>query len=222
MTAAAIYPDPFANDEEVCALTCDMTLGPCFAASPRRADISEGLPGVPVRLALRVVMDDGAQAGCAPVAGADVDIWHCGADGLYTGDDAHPFCTRNDAGAEARRTFRGTLTTDADGRVAFDTIFPGWYPGRAVHIHVQVRGPQAVVASQLFFDEDITASILGTVDAYRERGQPDTDHEHDLLSAVEDPSRYILRSSRMPDGALLAARTIALRAPGAPDDPACG
>src|SRR5690606_32075808 len=64
------YPDPFAGGS--CALTCAMTLGPCFGQSPVRRDISEGYPGIPLRLVLRLVDVDG----CTPVEGAVVDVWH--------------------------------------------------------------------------------------------------------------------------------------------------
>lgn len=218
MTLTALYPDPFADDVGACSLTCDLTVGPCFAQSPRRSDISEGSPGVPLRLALRVVESDG----CTPIAGADVDVWHCGPDGLYTGDDALTACTRGDEGAAGRRTFRGTLTTDENGRVAFDSCFPGWYPGRAVHIHLRVQSARGTVASQLFFPEGITADITRTVRGYLERGLPDTAHDDDLLAAEDDPARFVLAAAQMPDGALLAWKTIVLLTPGAAPDAACG
>lgn len=202
MTLAARYPDPFRDDVGACVITRDLTAGPCFAASPLRRDISEGALGVPVRLSLRVLDD-----ACTPVA-ALVDVWHCGGDGLYTGDDASSFCTRDDAGARARRTFRGTQPTDTRGCVAFDTCFPGWYPGRAIHVHVRVRAAQGALATQVFFPEDVTAAIATTVIGYRERGMPDTLHAEDLLATEDDPASFILRIERMPDGAMLASKTL--------------
>ena len=86
-----LYPDPFVGGD-ACPVTCDLTLGPCFADSPVRADISEGARGVPVRLALRIT----EHLSCAAVTDAVVDVWHCGTDGLYTGDDAHPACRQNE------------------------------------------------------------------------------------------------------------------------------
>jgi protocatechuate 3,4-dioxygenase beta subunit len=204
MVSAASYRDPFVNDAgAACTSTAELTRGPCFAVSPERQDISEGLPGVPVRLLLRVL-----DAGCAPVPGAVVDVWHCGADGLYTGDDAVPACRQGDDGAAARRTFRGTQHSDGDGRVAFDTCYPGWYPGRAVHIHVQVKSDAGDVATQLFFDEGLTADILGRVKGYAERGPPDTDHDDDLLAAADDPDSFMMQSEPTVDGAVLAWATI--------------
>ncbi len=209
MIDAANYPNPFANDTGTeCALTCAMTLGPCFAESVVRQDISEGYPGLPVRLALRLVQADG----CTPVAGAEVDIWHCSVLGLYSGDDASDFCTSGDSDARSHRFFRGTQTSDADGQVRFDTCFPGWYSSRAIHIHFQVRldGNEYVV-SQLFFPEDITADIFSTLAGYVDRGQPDTTHTTDTVLGGTDASPYIVNVARMSDGAMLASKTIVLR-----------
>ena len=211
MVGKANYRDPFSNvAAAVCPLTCELTLGPCFAASPQREDISEGATGVPVRLLLRIVDADT----CAPIAGAVVDVWHCGPDGLYTGDDTNAACRQGDDEAAQRRTFRGTQESDDDGRVAFDTCYPGWYPGRAVHMHIQVSSEAGTVASQIFFDEPLTADITSRVQGYVERGAPDTDHGNDLLAAAADPARFILNSEATVDGAVLAWTTIAVRAAG--------
>ena len=60
---------------------------------------------------------------------AIVDVWHADAGGDYSG-----------VGSLQGETFlRGIQTTDANGDAAFTTIFPGWYRGRAPHIHFKVR-----------------------------------------------------------------------------------
>jgi protocatechuate 3,4-dioxygenase beta subunit len=192
-------------DAAVCALSCDLTLGPCFALSPERSDISEGAAGVPLVLGLRVVdVDDG----CAPVADAVVDVWHCGVDGLYTGDDAVPACRQFDDEAATRRTFRGTQRTDGAGRVRFLSCFPGWYPGRAVHLHLRVTSARGTVATQLFFDDAVIASIMAEVPRYVARGLPDTDADEDLLAAEPDPSKFLLQHRQTSGGALIATKTL--------------
>ena len=119
MTAVASYPDPFAAGlGAVCNLTCESTLGPCYATTLERRDISEGHDGLPVRLAFLVVDET-----CKPIPGATVDIWHAAPEGLYSGEDASDFCTSGDAVARAARWFRGVQTTDANGRADFDTCF---------------------------------------------------------------------------------------------------
>ena len=106
------------------------------------------------------------------------------------------------------------------GVVQFDSCFPGWYPGRALHLHVRVTSAVGVAATQLFFDEALTADVVRTVPLYNERGLPDTSHDADLLAAQDDPARFIMRTEQMSDGALLASSTLSINA--AAVDPACG
>ncbi len=198
------YPDPFTDPlGSACALTCSTTLGPCYAQTLERQDISEGYPGLPVRLALLVV-----DTNCVPIANAEVDIWHTGITGLYSGSDAIDFCTSNDPDAESHRYFRGLQITDANGRVDFDTCFPGWYGGRAIHIHFTVRvGSSDYVTSQLFFPDALNDEICGTHPDYEARGEPDTSN---LTDGIYDPE-LVLESAKQSDGALLAWKVLVLR-----------
>ncbi|MEM9040971.1 MAG: hypothetical protein AAGD33_13820 [Actinomycetota bacterium] len=143
-----------------------------------RRDIAEGSPGHPLRLGLRVVDES-----CAPVPGARVDIWHTDASGDYSA-----FTDNGDGKDEGEGTTfcRGLQTADDNGILEFQTIFPGWYPGRTVHIHATVRvsdGP--ALTTQLYFDEAVTAAILETGE-YAQFGQPDTTWATDGL--IGDPS----------------------------------
>jgi len=219
MTDVASYPDPFAAPSAGCALICTLTEGPCWAPSaPVRQDVSEGEPGVPLRLALRIVQADG----CSPLEGAEVEIWYCNIDGLYSAEDVQSvaFCTSNDEHAVSGYFFRGRAISDADGKLSFHGCFPGWYPGRSIHIHVLVR-PAAnageattqntVAMSQLFFPEELTAEIFATVPEYIEKGQPDTRFARDgVLSAIDDIAPFLVEYQQMTDGALLAWKTIAV------------
>ena len=98
---------------------------PYIDAAKLRRDIRAGRPGRPMTLRLTVV----DAATCRPIKGAAVDVWHCDAGGAYSGFDDPP----------AESFLRGIQRTDAKGVAAFRTIYPGWYPGRAVHIHVKVH-----------------------------------------------------------------------------------
>lgn len=201
------YLDPFTDAvPAACSLTCAMTRGPCYAETLERRDISEGYPGLPVRLALRVV-----DPACQPVAGAAVDIWHTSAAGLYSGPDAIDMCTRNDADAESHRFFRGVQITDENGRVDFDTIVPGWYSGRTVHFHFSVRrGADEYVVAQLVFDDPLIEAVTTMHPDYAARGAPDTWNDTDLIvhDAIE---RVLLATALQPDGALLAWKTLVIR-----------
>ena len=143
-----------------------------------RRDITEGYPGHPVRLGVRIVDD-----ACEPVPGARIDIWHADATGDYSSytDDG----SGKDEG-EGSTFCRGIQTANADGICEFLTIYPGWYEGRAVHIHATVYvGDRDVLTTQLYFDEAYTAQVY--VDApYAEFGLPDTSWSSDGL--IGDPS----------------------------------
>jgi protocatechuate 3,4-dioxygenase beta subunit len=215
MVGKALYPNPFVGEVGTsCALHCQTTIGPCHTLSPLRADVSDGLTGLPVRLALRVVDD-----ACEPVEDAIVEIWHTNHLGIYSGE-INTMCNKEEED-RAAQYFRGYLRTDADGRVDFDTCFPGWYRGRMVHIHVRVMagdynaadGAAASVITQLVFPEALVASIFSEEPLYKEMGQPDTKLSSDnvMAGAPDDASQYTLEVSRMADGAMLASKTLVVR-----------
>jgi protocatechuate 3,4-dioxygenase beta subunit len=213
MTDQDSYPDPFADGPgSTCALTCAATLGPCYADTLDRKDISEGEDGLPVRMAFLVVDDD-----CQPVPGAIVDVWHTSANGFYSGSDAVAQCTLGNADAEAKRFFRGVQTTDASGRVDFDTCFPGWYSGRTIHIHFQVRvGGTEYLTSQLYWPDDVCDDIIDTQPIYSARGTRDRTNATD---GIYSGPAYEFAWQRMTDGAMLAWKTLVVRA--STQDPLC-
>jgi protocatechuate 3,4-dioxygenase beta subunit len=111
-----------------CLLTPEQEEGPFYIDLAQvRRDIVENRPGVPLALALTVVDSDT----CKPIRDAAVDIWHCDALGVYSGEPSE--------GSEGKTYLRGIQLTDGNGRAAFATIYPGQYPGRTTHIHVKVH-----------------------------------------------------------------------------------
>lgn len=156
----------------ICTVVPDQTAGP-FSLDEQfnRRDITEGFPGHPLRLGLRVV-----DAACAPVAGAAVEVWHTDATGDYSA-----FADGGGGKDEAGGTtfLRGTQAADEQGIVEFRSIYPGWYPGRAVHVHVRVRVDDDIVATtQLYFDDAATEAVL-TTGPYAEFGLPGTTNADD-------------------------------------------
>jgi protocatechuate 3,4-dioxygenase beta subunit len=129
-----------------CVLTPEMTEGPFYLEGDKvRRDVREGRPGV--ALLLRTTVLD--VSSCKPIKGAAVDIWHCDAGGTYSG-----FAQE---GTEGRTFLRGIQRTDKNGLATFATIYPGWYSGRTVHIHVRVYlGGSVVHTGQLFFADTLT------------------------------------------------------------------
>jgi protocatechuate 3,4-dioxygenase beta subunit len=128
-----------------CVLSPEMTEGPYYIDGEKlRRDITDGKPGTRLDLALKVV----DASTCRPLKGAVVDIWHCDAGGVYSGFGA---------GSSNPTFLRGLQKTDAAGVAHFRTIYPGWYPGRTVHIHVKVHvGGNVVHTGQLFFSDSVT------------------------------------------------------------------
>ena len=143
--ATADGPHGVASGRVKCVLTPEMTEGPYYISGEKlRRDVTNGKPGTRLDLALKVV----DASSCRPIRGATVDIWHCDASGVYSGFGA---------GASNRTFLRGKQKTDAHGVARFKTIYPGWYPGRAVHIHVKVHVRGNVVhTGQLFFSDAVT------------------------------------------------------------------
>jgi protocatechuate 3,4-dioxygenase beta subunit len=205
MTGVASYPNPFvAVPDPSCALTLPTTLGPCFYTSPERIDVSEGYPGLPMRLTFRVL-----DRTCAPMLGARLDIWHTGNTGLYSGGPID-FCTGGDADAIARNYFRGTQVSDAEGIVRFDTCFPGAYDGRALHIHLQVfpaGSASASIISQVFFPQPLIDEIFALHPEYTPTGTPDTPNASDSIYRSVGTAA-IVAFERMDDGAMLAWKDI--------------
>jgi hypothetical protein len=210
MTAKASYPDPFTAAITACPLVlCQTTAGPCTASTTERVDVSDGNRGLPVRLALKLV----THTTCAPIADAVVEIWHTHAKGVYSGQTPSPgFCSGGDVEAPTQNYFRGTQTSDANGVVTFDTCFPGWYPGRAIHIHFSVRvGGTAYLVSQLFFPQPLIDEIFSCHPDYMPYGAPDTPNANDGVVANGNVGPYVVETARMSDGAMLASKVIALR-----------
>jgi protocatechuate 3,4-dioxygenase beta subunit len=159
MTLAQVKPGS-------CVLTPDAGEGP-FYLDPKliRSDITSGQAGAPLQLALQVV-----RAGdCATLAHARVDVWHADAVGLYSGYEKQSGVGGiSTKAAIGQQYLRGTQFTDPSGNVQFRTIFPSWYGGRTPHVHFKVfLGGNEVVASQVFFPDEISREIFSSVEPYR-------------------------------------------------------
>ena len=154
-----------------CAVTPSETAGPFPSLTDLvRSDIRDGRTGVLLTLTLKVV---NVSNGCTAVSGAQVEIWHCDVSGNYS-----------QYGSQVGQTFlRGIQTTNANGEVTFTTIYPGWYQGRATHIHVEVRVNNVVVkVSQLAFAESVNNTVYSSAQ-YASRGFNPTSNTADGIFA---------------------------------------
>jgi len=160
-----------------CAVTPSETEGPypdktgmLNNAAFFRRDITEGKSGLPLTLTLTVVNVNNS---CAVVSGANVEIWQCDAAGHYSEYSQQGF------DGSGQTFLRGIQTTDANGQVTFTTIYPGWYAGRATHIHVDVyRSGALVKTTQIAFPESISAAVYAT-NVYAAKGQNSTTNSSD-------------------------------------------
>jgi protocatechuate 3,4-dioxygenase beta subunit len=210
-----------------CVLTANVTEGPYYLDGQLiRTDITEGKEGVPVTL--QIAVQDITT--CAPLANAAVEIWHCDAQGYYSG-----IIGENPGGGgaatgedNATTTFlRGIQLTDDTGIVMFDTIFPGWYVSRTVHIHMKVHvdgtivdiaededavatpeggetyeGEQTCHVGQLFFTDDLANEVFAT-DAYARQSDSDrttNDQDGILGDHDDDPSFMVEVEGSVEDG----------------------
>jgi protocatechuate 3,4-dioxygenase beta subunit len=166
--------------------TAEQGNGPYYVSgSPHRRDIREGRSGVPLLLRIRAV-----EVGTlAPLSPATVEIWHCDAEGIYSGyqrygADKFPalvsLSLRRFRPTDTATFLRGQQVTDPDGYVEFQTIVPGWYTPRTVHIHVRVSaGGKALLGTELYFPDDFTARIQ-SMPPYADRGRSPFVNAHDV------------------------------------------
>jgi protocatechuate 3,4-dioxygenase beta subunit len=165
-----------------------MTEGPFYLEGDKvRRDVREGRPGIPLLLETTVL----DVSSCKPIKAAAVDIWHCDAGGTYSG-----FAQEGMAG----RTFmRGIQRTDRNGLASFTTIYPGWYDGRTVHIHVRVYlGGSVVHTGQLFFPDALTDAVYRRA-PYNRRSARTTRNATDSIFR-NGGSRSMLRLAKRANG----------------------
>ena len=171
---------------------CEVTPGETAGPYPSRADflrsdIREGKAGTVLALTVKVVNVNGS---CAPVSGADVEIWHCDVAGDYS-----------QYGSQTAATFlRGIQTTGANGEVTFTTIYPGWYQGRATHIHAEVTiGGRSIKVTQVAFPESIN-NVVHTSGVYASRGANPTSNLSDGIFADSLASELVTPSGSPSSG----------------------
>jgi protocatechuate 3,4-dioxygenase beta subunit len=167
-----------------CVVRPELTIGPYFVdnqlnrsdirSEPSDNSVKEGIP-----LTLSIGVASVGNNSCTAIQGAQVDVWHCDAQGVYSGVSDQSFDTTD------QKFLRGYQLTDSSGRVQFVTIYPGWYSGRAVHIHFTIRtkaadGQDYQFTSQFFFDDTLTDQVHAQ-QPYASKGQRDTRNANDNI-----------------------------------------
>ena len=170
---------------DVCELTPPQIEGPYYLnLSDERSEMIRDRMGIPLLMNLRVTHRD-----CAPVAGALVEVWHADAHGVYSGFADQ---VEDTTGLEF---LRGEAKCNQNGEVQFVSIYPGWYPGRAVHIHFKVSlHNTTLLTSQFYLPDEVSTQVYRQA-IYEKRGEQDTLVSND---------RFFLRAGDYKD--LLMAR----------------
>ena len=161
-----------------CTTTEALTEGPYYSTNtPVRSNIVSGQVGTKTTLAITVI-----DTSCKPVKGVRVDIWHANSAGKYSAVEGN---TQN--------FLRGTQTTNTKGQATFTTIYPGWYPGRTMHLHFKVwKNGEQVLTSQFFASDKVNAKIYAS-GPYASRGSQDTPLAADhIYSGLSNPAALTL------------------------------
>lgn len=214
LPAPAGAQDTASPTADLCLMTPELTEGPYYLDTDLlRENITEGTPGVPLQL--QVLVADANT--CVPLTNAAVDIWHCDAQGFYSGVDARPGGGSADAPVVDTDTFlRGIQETGEDGVAEFTTVYPGWYTGRTVHIHMKVHIDGDVVdadtydgghvshTGQLFFDDAISDEIYTSIAAYgnRDNTQRTRNDDDNILGDHADEPGFIVSLTPLVEGDL--------------------
>ena len=206
-----------------CRLWPEQTAGPYDRPeNPERRDITEECVGLALRVGLRLV---DAQSG-APLVGVPVEVWHADHNGRYAG--FAPFTPRpgevvtsasvpNELVAPSETWLRGMQRTDQEGMCVFETIYPGWYASRTVHIHVAARLPTGRRAvSQLYFPDELTDQVFARP-PYAGRPPRDTTNVNDSIFA-DGGERTMLRLTGDPADGLTGVLCLAIEPDVAPPD----
>jgi protocatechuate 3,4-dioxygenase beta subunit len=207
--AAALTPSSTASTDVLALLdqanTCttakEETQGPYwFDVDSIRSDLRENRPGTPLVLAVRAHDLSSCSNGAAPtpIANSVVEIWHCDAGGVYSGfesssagpggggsgdtSDGSYSSGDNEASPSDDGTYlRGAQVADSHGVAQFTTIYPGWYRGRTVHIHLKLHvNRKTVVTTQLYFDESVNDAVFAT-SPYSDHSGRDVRNEDDSI-----------------------------------------
>lgn len=146
-------------DAAECAVSPSETAGPFPIKTPAdliRENIIGNKNGIPLLIQIKV---ENIKTDCSPLADVYVDVWHCDAKGNYS-----EYSGQLDGNFTNEHFLRGRQETDVNGIASFVSIYPGWYPGRAPHLHLEVKTKdgKSLLITQTAFPEDISESVYNT------------------------------------------------------------
>lgn len=162
-------------DPNACEVSPSETEGPFPIKTPAdwvRENIVGNREGIPLLVRIKV---ENTSNQCKPLSDVLVDIWQCDAKGNYS-----EYSRQLDGNFTNQHFLRGRQTTDANGYVSFISIYPGWYPGRAPHLHLEIKNKsgKSLLITQTAFPEEISKKVYST-EVYNSRGFQDTSNKRD-------------------------------------------
>ncbi|MGD1890645.1 MAG: intradiol ring-cleavage dioxygenase [Cyclobacteriaceae bacterium] len=169
--------DPASNDPATgdCDLTPNETAGPFPTITP--SDLAmQNIIGNRTGVALLITLTIQDQSNdCNPLSGAIVDLWQCDAEGNYS---QYGETRLQQTDYRNENFLRGRQTTNEDGQISFISIFPGWYPGRSPHFHLEIfdSDESSLKTTQVAFPKNVCDTVYAT-DGYN--GEADTLNEND-------------------------------------------
>ena len=189
-----------------CEISPRETRGPFPTKTPSQmvqANIKSDRTGIALLVNLDILNKTN---NCKPLAGAHVDVWHCDKDGNYSEYGNHPMQRKD---FSAAHFLRGRQTTDVNGRVSFLSIYPGWYNGRAPHIHVEIfdKTGKSLLVTQVAFPDDVSTKVYSSP-LYADRGDADTPNSEDNLFSDSLSEQLATVTGNIKDGFTLSGKII--------------
>lgn len=209
LTGAALTGDNKKETEpgsDDCNVSPRETKGPFGTKTPAelmQANIKSDRSGVALLINLAIVDKTN---NCKPLVGGHVDVWHCDKDGNYSEYGNHPM-QRNDF--TAAHFLRGRQTTDTGGKVSFLSIYPGWYRGRAPHIHIEVfdKSGKSLLITQVAFPEEVNDKVYSS-SLYAARGKADTPNNRDNIFSDSLSEQMATVTGNITDGYTLSSTIV--------------
>lgn len=191
-----------------CPVSPSETKGPFPIKTPSQL-VLENIKSDRVGIALLINLKiENTNNNCAPLPNVLVDVWHCDKDGNYS---EYGGTQMQQTDYTAVHFLRGRQTTNSNGEVSFLSIYPGWYQGRAPHIHVEVLSSNgtSLLVTQIAFPENISSVVYSSTN-YSAHGQADTSNLKDNIFADSLTSELATVTGNLTDGYTLT-KTITVK-----------
>lgn len=201
--------DSGSSGDGSCTVSPSETKGPFPIKTPSQL-VLENIKSDRVGIALLINLKiENKKNNCEPLSGALVDVWHCDKDGNYS---EYGGTQMQQADYTSVHFLRGRQTSDTNGNVSFISIYPGWYQGRAPHVHVEVLSSSgtSLLVTQIAFPETISSQVYSSTN-YAAHGQADTANASDNVFSDSLADELATMSGNLTDGYTLT-KTITVNA----------